>query len=252
MTEYKSIRLINSKPRKVIVDETGKVINENPSKEELKNFEEEQYNYRYGCKPMYTEEELLNELTRYEKENGRPPTEMDLRNNPEYPSYSLYRKRFGNLSIPLRLVGLDVESMVKNGIIKTNDQKARFAEMIVRDHFKEHHIDLAGKNKCSPWDGICPNGKIYDVKSSKFHKNKFWILKTDNKYKENIEIYYFLLFNNDWTDLKYILRVPGKIVEKGNFYIGIQYAKFTVDNMNKYNITEKLRDVLTKYGFFKS
>jgi hypothetical protein len=46
--------------------------------------------------------------------------------------------------------------------------------------------------------------------------------------------------------------VPGKIVEKGNFYIGIQYAKFTVDNMNKYNITEKLRDVLTKYGFFKS
>lgn len=41
MIYYTSIRLIDGKPRKVIVDETGKIVNRTPSKEEVKGLEEE-------------------------------------------------------------------------------------------------------------------------------------------------------------------------------------------------------------------
>jgi len=44
MTEYyKSYRIIDGKPRWVIVDNTGNIINRNPSKEELKGLEKEKY-----------------------------------------------------------------------------------------------------------------------------------------------------------------------------------------------------------------
>lgn len=35
MVNYKSIRIINGKPKKVIVDEKGDIVNSNPNKEDL-------------------------------------------------------------------------------------------------------------------------------------------------------------------------------------------------------------------------
>lgn len=43
MTYYKSYRIIDGKPRWIIVDETGKIINRSPSKDELKGLEKETY-----------------------------------------------------------------------------------------------------------------------------------------------------------------------------------------------------------------
>lgn len=40
---YTSIRLIDDKPRKVIMDKTGNIVNRNPSKEELKDIEKEKH-----------------------------------------------------------------------------------------------------------------------------------------------------------------------------------------------------------------
>ena len=102
--------------------------------------------------------------------------------------------------------------MVKKGVLVTNLQKGRFGEIIIRDHFKHHDsnadllsrrvtvnaIDLAGENSHSPCDGICPNGMYYDVKSSGLHIGGYWKFGTNNKYKDKIEIYYFLAFNEDY------------------------------------------------------
>lgn len=259
MTFYIDHRIpdIGEKARSVIVDGAGKIINNNPSKDELKGlkgFPKENYNRLFKNRVDYTEEELLNCLRQFYEKYGSPPTMEDFRNNSDYPNPITYRRRFGNWSYALKRVGLDVESMVKRGIIETSDQKARFSEMIIRDHFEKNSVDLSGENKNSPCDGICPNGKIYDVKSSGLSfKDRYWHFDTGNRYKDNIEIYYLLALNRDYTELIYAWRVSGEIVEKDDIYIGINswsHAKVNIENMKEFDITEKMREVLGKYGFF--
>ena len=202
----------------------------------------------------YTEKELLDILVQSYKDLGRPPTQLDFTGNPRYPSIRPYINNFESFENAKKLVGLDVESMVRKGVIETVDQKRRFSEMIIRDHFENNPVDLAGKNKCSPWDGICPNGKTYDVKSSKFYKEGHYVYGANNKHKEEIEIYYLLGFNEDYTRLDYGWRIPGEIVESNQFRIGLYKGprrKFTVEGMKQYDITEKLREILVKYGYFE-
>jgi hypothetical protein len=85
----------------------------------------------------------------------------------------------------------------------------------------------------------------YDVKSSKFYKDKgCYRFTVQNKYKDKIEIYYFLAFNEDWTKLDYSWRVPGNIVEKNNFEVGLSNTyRFNIDSMEKYDITNVLKDI---------
>lgn len=143
MIYYKSKRPVDGKPPTwVIVDEDGEIINRNPSKDELKGLENEEYKRPFKSKiKNYTDEELLNELRRFEKEEGRIPTYDDFIVNVGYPSSKTYQRRFGSWSNVLKLVGLDVEPIVKKGILETNDQKARFAEMIVRDQYSIKRIE---------------------------------------------------------------------------------------------------------------
>lgn len=271
ITENKfiSIRIIDGKPRQVIVDENGKIINRNPTKEELKGFENEKYNTKKkytdnelleylkkfhdenGVSPIiadfdnssrypspgqykrfggwnkalkmagleiksplhYTDNELLGYLKEFYDENERPPTTTDFHDDLRYPDRNTYAKHFGSWSKALRLVELDVDTMVKNGVLATNHQKARLAEILVRNHFENNPIDIAGENQNSHYDGICPNGKTYDVKSSGLlvHNNKiYYNFCIDNKFKDEIEIFYLLAFNKNYTKLDYAWRVPGK------------------------------------------
>lgn len=118
--------------------------------------------------------------------------------------------------------------------------RGRQAEIKVLNHFKQYPTDLAGENSNSHCDGICPNGKTYDVKSSKFYDEGRYRFSIRNKYKEEIEIYYLLAFNKDWTKLEYVWRVPGEIVETNMFCVGMNPCyKFFVGNMDKYDITDK-------------
>lgn len=57
-------------------------------------------------------------------------------------------------------------------------------EIIVRDRFKRHPVDLAGENKGSHCDGICPNGKNYDVKVLSCIKIVFIILTLEINIKK--------------------------------------------------------------------
>ena len=221
-------------------------------KREGRPIEKGTYKDGRGKTKQYTDKELLDCPIQFIKEYGKIPTRDDFDNNPGYPSASVCVKRFGNWSKYLKLVGLDVESMVKRGIVETTDQKRRFSEMIIRDNFDNPSVDLAGENQNSLCDGICPNGKTYDVKSSSLGKQRNrYTFGTENKYKEEIEIYYLLGFNKDWTKLDYGWRIPGEIVESSRFYVGFNSNyEFNIESMKQYDITEKLREVLNKYDFF--
>ncbi len=244
--EYISTRIIDEKPRKVIVDENGKITNRNPCKEQLKSLDKEP-RQPHDTRKKYTNEELLYFPIQFYRENGRPPSARDFDNNPGYPGITIYRNRYGSWSNALKLVGLDVDTMVKKGIIDNEYQKGRFAEILVRDHFKKNPIDLSGNNCKNHCDGICPNGKTYDVKSSRLHRT-YYVFSIKNKNKEEIEIYYFLAFNQDWTKLDYAWRVPGEIIEKNYFQVGLNSwssSEFTTCDIIEYDITDRIIDMVS-------
>lgn len=248
---FKSDRIIGTKVRKVIVDKDGKIVNRKPNREELICLEEEPYKNKSHCICVYTREELLNYLKRLYEKNGKVPTQRDFINNHGFPGLTTYIRTFGSFQNALKLVELDIESMIKKGIVETEHQKGRLGEIIIRDHFEKYPIDLAGENHNSYCDGICPNGKTYDVKSSGLNFcGSYYMFNIRNKYREEIELYYFLAFSKNYTKLDYAWRVPGKIVEKERFYVGLEeHYNSNIKNMEGYEITDKLRVVLGKYGF---
>lgn len=296
---YKSIRIVDGRPRKVIVDKDGEIVNRNPSNEELRDLGEESYtghktytkgqlleflkkferengrvpverdfmnNPKYPSswiyydrfrswnnalkfaelgtnEFLYTESELLNFLKQYYEKNRRSPTARDFDNDSEYPSPEPYKRRFGSWSKALKLVDLDADSMTKKGILDTSQQKARLFERYVIEHFDHKPKDLSGENQNSPCDGICPKGKIYDVKSSSLRDNSHYRFNTRNKYREEIEYYYFGAFNSNWTKFEYVWRVPGEIVEKDYFIVRLNSGEFNIENMREYEITDKFKDI---------
>lgn len=200
-----------------------------------------------------TNEDLLNYIIQFHKENDRPPAIRDFDGNSKYPDSSIYWTRFGGFEKAKKIVGLDTDTMIRKGIaLENNYLRGRQSELIVLEHFKETPIDLSGDNCNSSCDGICPGGKTYDVKSSALLEHKgwsFWHFGTSNKYKKAIEIYYFLAFNVDWTKLEHGWRVPGEIVENNDFHIGSKGEGF--ENMKKYDYTNQFTDILVKYAFLK-
>ena len=183
-------------------------------------------------------------------ENGHPPSIRDFINNPLYPSFATYQYRFGSWNNALKMAGLDIDIIVGQGILDNNYQKGRLAEIVIRDHFNKNSVDLSGKNCHSPCDGICPNGKIYDVKSSKFYNERSrWDFGLRNKHRDKIDIYYLLAFNEDYMKLEHGWRIPGNMtIDMGDhLQIVIREGKFNIDNMAKYDITNVLVDVLRKY-----
>lgn len=305
---FVAVRVVDEKPRWVIIDKNGKIINISPSKEELDGLREETFfikrhkkgtatglleyvmifekehgrtpkyldfnnNHKYpsfniymqrfgswnnaiemtglqvnygGGRGRYTKEELLGYLPKFYDIYGRPPTEGDLVGNLKYPSPTVYRKYFGSLQKALKLVGLDTDSMIRKGIIETTDQKARLTEILVREHFAGGVTDLSGENKNSFADGICPNNHIYDVKSSALtHTGHTFIF--DNSRKDEIEWYYLLGFNEDYTELLYVLRIPAwnfvEYIEKGRLWVSINH----IEDMKQYIITEKIKPIFNNW-----
>lgn len=197
---------------------------------------------KYGSE-KYTDEDLLNELRLFEKENGRPPTEKDFTNN------VTYQRRFGSWPDALSRAGLYIDLMGK----QCDSYRARQAEITILNYLENKPIDLSGKNWHSYCDAIDPNDGPYDVKSSKLHNNTYYSFITENEDKDDdkdaIQWYYFLAINDDGT-IRYVWRVPGEIVENSSFHVGTNNrsrAKFIIDNMKEYDITENFKLVQTIY-----
>ena len=84
MIKYKRHTIIDGKVKWVII-ENGKVINKNPSEEELKCIKTEHYK---KCE-KYTDNTLLNYLKLFYDKHGEVPMKKDFDNNPEYPCSNL-------------------------------------------------------------------------------------------------------------------------------------------------------------------
>lgn len=191
----------------------------------------------------YTEEQILESFIRFETEYGKPPTARDFVNHPKYPDPSTVSRYFGSFEKAKKLVGQDLDSIVRKGIIETTNQKARLAEIFVLEHFTDKGvIDISGENRTSFIDGICPKKQIYDVKSSKLYEEEFWSYLLD-KY---IDFYYLLAFNEDWTKLLHVWRIPGNFIDRPTLYISL-HGHHDVEDMRKYEITDKFIDMFNNW-----
>ncbi len=201
---------------------------------------------RIGGQQIYTKEELLEYPIRFYNEKGRPPTEDDFNNNPKYPHFSTFYNRFGSFQNALKLVGIDLDSMVTKGIKDTSQQKARLFELQVKMYLGEEAIDLAGQNCNSPYDGTFKN-QTYDAKARKLFDEKYWLIDLDNVHKDEIQTYYLGLFDEKFDVLLYVLEIPAwdfmEDIEKEFIQIGISNRyKYNIENMMKdYDITEKFK-----------
>lgn len=189
-----------------------------------------------------TDEELLEYLKQFYEENGRPPTKRNFNNNPRYPCFTTYIDRFGSWHNSLKLVELDIDTMVRKGIIETSRQKGRFFEIYVLEHFTEDTIDVAGDNCTSPFDGICPKGQIYDAKSSAIVDNLYWYFRLNKG--EGIDFYYLGAFDKDFKKLLHVWRIPGDLTESTVLYIGLySNRRYNLENMKEFEITDKFKDI---------
>lgn len=305
---FTSTRIIDGKPRKVIIDYIGKVINRNPTKEELLCLEKEKStgrkkrytkkqiiksmiqfyeenrrvpikidfdnDPRYPCSKtvrvyfgnwdsaiiesglldkrkrrggkLYTDEELLGYMKQFNEENGRPPLERDFSNNSRYPHFDTFMGRFGSWENAKKLVGLDIDTMVKKGYLDSNLHKERLFEIFVLEHLGvEDVIDLSGENRSSFVDGICPKGRIYDAKSSGLN-GLYWHYFLD---KLGVHFYYLGAFNKDYSELQHVWRIPGDFSIKRHINIGIYSSCiYNIENMEKYEITPEFIEIFDNWS----
>jgi len=105
MTMYNRYTIINGKPRWIIVDENGNIINESPTKEELKSLEVEPHKIKRKGQ-SWTKKRIIEVIIQSYEETGRVPTEDDFKHNPNLPSdYTVY-KYFGYLGNAIKEAGL--------------------------------------------------------------------------------------------------------------------------------------------------
>lgn len=103
MFYYISTRIIDGKPRKIIVDEDENIINKSPSKDELQLLTVFPAKRN---KRIYTDKQLLNYLRQFYKETGTVPIVADFDRNSKYPSIGTYVKYFGSLNNAIEVAGL--------------------------------------------------------------------------------------------------------------------------------------------------
>lgn len=195
----------------------------------------------YRVRVRILDNELLEYLIQFWKENGRAPTKMDFINNPKYPSPRTYQLCFGSWSKALKLVGLDVDSMIMKGIIENDQQKARLFELLVLKYHKGKAIDVSGDNCRNPVDGICPKGQIYDVKSSSLRHSKYFCFHLTQK--GGVDFYYLGAFDKEYKTILHVWRIPGNFTDESFIIIGVDNCTYNFENMRKYEITDKFKDI---------
>ena len=90
-----------------------------------------------------TDEELLNELKRFEKEFGRVPTQKDFENREGYPNRKTFANHFGSFNNALRLAGI-----TPNNLSPKEKQKWLSNEETKKDMLLFLHKWYEDKGKC--------------------------------------------------------------------------------------------------------
>ncbi len=193
--------------------------------------------------PPSTEAELLSLLKQYYNDYKKVPSLTDFSKNPKYPSPETYRNHFGSWSNAMKLADLDVDTVVKEGKIPSSYHKGRVAELLVFNSFKDKNnaIDLSGVNCNSIFDGMCPRGRSYDVKSAALTYNKKypssggWGFHFRNKEIEQIEYFYCVAVDEEYKILRYVWLIPREDLRnvKDTLYVSLSrihnYDKYLVD-----------------------
>ena len=100
--KYTSVRWIDMKKRKVIVDVYENIISRDPTKEELKGLKEIP-----SKKELCTDKEyLIGYMKQFYLENRKVPACDDFSNNTRYPSFNTYINMFGSWKNAIKYAGL--------------------------------------------------------------------------------------------------------------------------------------------------
>ena len=103
-SRFKSVRIVDGKQKSVIVNICGEIINNNPTKEDLKNVKPEISRRQLTGQEL--REYLLEYLRYFYYKEGRVPITSDFYKNPKYPSWVLYRNVFKSWNNAIREAGL--------------------------------------------------------------------------------------------------------------------------------------------------
>ena len=160
-SKFISVRRIDEKQMRIIVDICGDIINRNPTKDELKGLKSEIH--RRQLYKLSEEERIkyLLEFLRYfyEKE-GRSPEYRDFINNPKYPGSTTYVRYFGNWNNALKLAGLQINVFINC----TDDELLEY----LRQFYKENgrileQLDFSNNPKY-------PHYAIYRIRFGSWNK----------------------------------------------------------------------------------
>lgn len=182
--------------------------------------------------------ELINKLQEWVKDNGKMPVANDLKYNPNYPSRSVYIKEFGSWD----------NSLIAAGFTPNNHENARGrqGELQTITEFKtKGAIDLSGQNRNSICDGQCPQGYMFDTKSSSLIKHHgYWCWKFSATIGQLEEAEYLFLRaykDRDFSkEPEHKWRIPIDFMDNRTaiFVYKDKRGIHNIENMKKYEISE--------------
>ncbi len=192
-----------------------------------------------------TKDEIIVIIKKFSEENGREPVAKDFVSNRDW-KYNILKsviKEFGSWDEAKRAAGFDVVN---------STTKARQCESQVFNSFKNSGaVDLAGENRSSPFDGLCPKGKLYDAKSSKLYMTggvSFWKYVSTKKQLDEADYFFLGAYDENHKKLLFMWRVDRKFM-RNRMYVNIgnnSTYEHNIINMKEYDITERFIENVTK------
>jgi hypothetical protein len=185
---------------------------------------------KYGKR--YTREELIKHLKEIGLEKGRTPSITDFNNtNGKRPSYTAFKIEFGGMLEALKAADYDISQYA--------NIKARKSEVGVLCSFaKTGAVDMSGKNFNSQFDGICPTGKKYDVKSSRLSNSGNYELskwRFNFKHQSIIDYFFLMGYDNNHDKLIHTWMIPSNLV-KNLTGIAIFDSEYNLLKWGKYEV----------------
>jgi hypothetical protein len=177
------------------------------------------------CGIIYTREYLIQWLKDFVLREGRVPTQLDLVNTKDAPSTTAFRNHFDTLANAKIVAGIDVSHY--------ETVKGRKAELEILKLFtQDGAIDMSGINWHSIFDGITPDGKTYDVKSSSLlstiYNTQRWQFALTHK--DAVYYFYLVAYDAEHKKILYIWRIPSSEINN-KYHIDIGN---NTDSINKY------------------
>lgn len=156
-SKFKTYGIVDGKPRKVIIDICGDVIDNDPTDEELKQIKKYPGN---GSRDIFKLQEkerkiyLLEFIRQFNIKEGRVPEQMDFNKNPKYPHFHIYQNVFGSWNNVIRTAGLKPNWGGKNAKICTDEELL----MYLIQFYEENGMSPTQKdfNKNSKYPSIAP------------------------------------------------------------------------------------------------